>query len=103
MVGTRVKEISVVIANTEKGQAALERLQEIEFKQSTFEKAAAGNGQLNHPSKEGKRNEILNLYQNGGWNAFGAKISKENWSKKYSSQIKAVIPKKIKRWLKAKI
>lgn len=97
------KGISVVIANTEKGQAALERLQEIEFKQSTFEKAAAGNGQLNHPSKEGKRNEILNLYQNGGWNALEQRYQKKIGLRKYSSQIKAVIPKKIKRWLKAKI
>lgn len=97
------KGISVVIANTEKGKAALEGLQGVEFRQSTFEKAAVANGQLRHPSEQGKRSEILELYRSGGWNALEQRYQKRIGIRKYSSQIKAVIPLGLKRWLKNKI
>lgn len=97
------KGISVVIANTEKGKVALEGLQEVEFRQSTFKKAAVANGQLRHPSEQGKRSEILELYRSGGWNALEQMYQKKIGLKKYSSQIKAIIPQNIKRWLKANI
>lgn len=95
--------ISVVIANTERGKIALEKLSEIELRQSTFDKAAIANGQLRHPSEEGKRSEILDLYRNGGWDALERRYQKKIGLRKYSSQIKSVIPKNIKRWLKANI
>ena len=75
----------------------------MEFKKSTFEKAAAANGQLRHPSEQGKRQEILQLYRSGGWKALEQRYQKKIGLRKYSSQVKAVIPLFIKRWLKSKI
>lgn len=93
--------ISVIVVNTEKGQNILGELKKIECKQSQFEKAAVANGQLKHPSEKGKRNEILELYKKNGWGALEKRYKKKIGIKKYSSQIKYVIPKRLKRWLKA--
>ena len=51
----------------------------------------------------GKRQEILQLYRSGGWKALEQRYQKKIGLRKYSSQVKAVIPLFIKRWLKSKI
>lgn len=93
--------ISVVIANSQKGLETLEQLGElIELKPSSFEKAAWKNGQLNHPSKPGSRDELLKQYASGGWSALENRFHKNIGWRKYSSQVKSVIPAGIKRRLK---
>ncbi len=93
--------ISVVIANSEKGNQYLQRNDDIvEFKLSTFDKAATGNSQLRQPSKPGKRNEILDDYEKGGWVALESRFAKKRSWRKYSSQIKSMIPLRLKRRIK---
>ena len=69
--------ISVVIANTGRGEAFLADCADVlELKPSAFEKAAAGNGQLCHPSGRGKRDEIMATYREGGWEALERRFEK---------------------------
>ena len=95
------KGISVIIANTSRGIEVLNKLEEIEMRLSSFEKAAQGNGQLDHPSEKGKREEVVNLYRIGGWDALEDRYQREIGIKKYFSQVKAMIPQKLKRWMKS--
>lgn len=95
--------ISVIIANTDTGLNVIRYLSEIEMRPSTFEKAAQGNGQLSYPSDRGKREEILELYRVGGWKALEDRYQRNIGIKKYFSQIKSLIPKEVKRLIKAKI
>ena len=97
------KGISVIIANTEKGIDVLSKLNGIEKRRSTFEKAAHGNKQLSHPSEQGKRQEILNLFVTEGWEALEERYQKKIGFKKYSSQVKAIIPLRLKRCLKSRV
>lgn len=92
--------ISVVIANTQKGLSVLNSCSSIEMKQSTFEKAAVANHQLKAPVEKGKRDEIVTLYGEQGWEALEVRFKKNIGIKRYSSQIKSMIPLKLKRWLK---
>lgn len=96
------KGISVVIANTKKGVLALQNCSEhFDAKESTFEKAAAGNAQLKRPSaKKSQRGEILELYASHGWNAVAERFQKNIGLRRYSSQIKRLLPEKIKKYLK---
>ena len=95
--------ISVVIANTSKGLEVLNEIDGLEMRSSTFEKAAYGNKQLMHPSEKGKRQEILEQYRIGGWDALENRYQKKIGIRKYASQVKALIPLKMKRWLKGRI
>lgn len=95
--------ISVVIANTAKGLEVLNEIDGLEMRSSTFEKAAYGNKQLMHPSEKGKRQEILEQYRIGGWDALENRYQKKIGIRKYASQVKALIPLKMKRWLKGRI
>lgn len=95
--------ISVVIANTLKGLEVLNEIDGLEMRSSTFEKAAYGNKQLMHPSEKGKRQEILEQYRIGGWDALENRYQKKIGIRKYASQVKALIPLKMKRWLKGRI
>ena len=93
--------ISLVIANTLKGRELLDTVQNVlELRKSSFELAAAGNGQLSHPSKTGPREELLKTYEQGGWDAMESRFAKNIGWRKYSSQIKARIPSGMKRLLK---
>lgn len=65
--------------------------------------AAYGNKQLMHPSEKGKRQEILEQYRIGGWDALENRYQKKIGIRKYASQVKALIPLKMKRWLKGRI
>lgn len=93
--------ISVVLANTKKGQKYLNEAEGfIELKISNFERAAAGNGQLLHPSDAGKRTEILSEYSQGGWSALENRYNHNIGWRKYGSQVKALLPISVKRILK---
>lgn len=96
------KGVSVVIANTKKGVDLIKRNTELfELYESTFEKAARGNSQLNHPSKhDPKREEIIELYKKSGWNAVEERFNKNIGMKKYLGYIKSIIPAGLKRKLK---
>lgn len=98
------KGISVIIANTEAGKKFIEKVDKyIELKTSDFKKAAAGNAQLQRPSEPGQREEILDLYKNGGWKALDERFRKKIGWRYYKSQIKNLIPTGVKRWLKSRI
>lgn len=96
------KGISLVIANTKKGIDFLNSAKDIlDMKESTFEKAAVANAQLNYPSMPGKRKDIMETYRKGGWEALEKRFRKNISWKYYGSQIKSFIPKKVKRIIKA--
>ncbi|MCQ2548475.1 MAG: Coenzyme F420 hydrogenase/dehydrogenase, beta subunit C-terminal domain [Lachnospiraceae bacterium] len=98
------KGISVIIANTVHGEKLLaESITVLHLKESSFEKAAAGNGQLVHPSNICNRAELMELYMKEGWEAIEARFKKNIGWRYYSSQIKAIIPSAIKRKLKARM
>ena len=92
--------ISLVIANTGKGQALLEQLNTVHLLPSTFQKASAGNGNLRHPSTPGKREELLALYRHTGWEGLDTRFERSIGWRRYTSQIKSLIPAPIKRRLK---
>ena len=96
------KGISLVIANTQKGIEFLNSIKDIlDMRESSFEKAALANAQLNYPSMPGQRETILEIYLKGGWEALEKKFRKNIGWRYYSSQIKSFIPKKVKRMIKA--
>ena len=95
------KGISVAIANNEKGAALLKEYGEgIECKDSEFEAAARHNGQLNHPCDKGNRDDIVMLYRDKGWGAVESRFNSKIGWRRYTSQIKALLPASIKRILK---
>lgn len=96
------KGISVIIANTEKGLCRIESSADIlETKPSDFEKAAKGNAQLVHPASKGKRDEIVPLFESGGWSALDERFNKNIGFRKHSSAVKNKIPAPVKRLLKS--
>ncbi|MGN9152245.1 Coenzyme F420 hydrogenase/dehydrogenase, beta subunit C-terminal domain [Bariatricus sp. HCP3S3_E12] len=96
------KGLSVIIANTVKGEVLLNDMRFVlDLKESTFEKAAACNGQLRHPSKTGKRAELVELYASVGWDGLERRFKKNIGWHFYSSQIKSLIPGCVKRKIKS--
>ena len=94
--------ISLVIANTYKGAEVLKLAESyLDLKGSTFEKVAAGNAQLCHPSSPGKREEIVKLYCELGWEALEKRFQKNIGWRRYSSQIKAMLPSWLRRFIKS--
>ncbi len=96
------KGVSVIIANTDKGLRLINEHRGLfNLYESTFEKAAKGNAQLNVPTKyDHKREEILALYADGGWENVEVKFNNEIGLRRYSGYIKSLIPQKLKRTLK---
>lgn len=94
--------ISVVVANTKKGEDFLAVCDDmIDCKPSTFEKAAAGNAQLCRPVAGGKRDEIMQTYRDGGWDALEKRYESNIGFHKHASRVKSMLPKALKRKLKA--
>ena len=92
----------MIIASTQKGIDIVEENKKL-FKiyESSFEKASRGNEQLKRPSKYNpKREEILQLYAESGWEAVEARFNKNIGMKKYTGYIKSLIPNGLKRQLK---
>ncbi|WP_044914568.1 Coenzyme F420 hydrogenase/dehydrogenase, beta subunit C-terminal domain [Butyrivibrio sp. WCE2006] len=95
------KGISLIVANTNKGITELNELNDyLDLQASSFEKAAKGNAQLNHPSTSCNRDEIVDLYAKNGMGAIEQRFLSKIGLRKYSSHIKAFIPPKMKRALK---
>ena len=92
-----------MIANSEKGEKYLHQIKCLDTKTSLFEKAARANDQLRHPSNEGKRKEILSVFIKNGWHGLEREYQKNIGLKKYSSQIKSMLPNELKKWLKSQI
>lgn len=93
--------ISLVLVNTKNGQEFLERNRKsLELRESDFSKAFERNMQLRQPSESGRRDEILELYWKGGWRAVDNEFHKNIGVRKYSSQIKALVPLGLKKRLK---
>lgn len=93
--------ISVAIVNTDKGKKMLDLAGDaLLLKESSFNLAAAGNAQLCHPSQPGPREELMKIYAQGGWPALDHRYLKKIGWRKYTSQIKAMLPAGAKRLLK---
>lgn len=95
--------ISVVIANSAKGLDVLHDTTDLVLKESTFEKAAKDNHQLKAPVSEGKRSEVLSVYEQQGWEGLEKRYNQKVGICKHSSQLKALLPIGVKRWLKGKL
>ncbi len=97
------KGISVIIANTAKGENVLNGLScVLDLKESTFEKASEANHQLRLPSNPGKRDDILRLYNDAGWTAIEKRFKDNIGWRYYSSLIKSFLPNNLKRFIKSK-
>lgn len=93
--------ISLLIANTRKGADAIEEYETvIDLKESTFSQMAAGNAQLRAPSQIEKRDEIVKEYVEEGWKGLEKGYKAQIGYRRYSSQIKSLLPAKLKRQLK---
>lgn len=93
--------ISLIVVNTNKGLSELKSTESyIDYKESDFEMIALGNAQLQRPSVSLNRDEVLDLYIDGGWEAVDKRFNNSIGLHRYSSQLKALLPKKIKRVLK---
>lgn len=90
--------VSCVIANTEKGKAYLEKLKEsMKLYESSYEKVARGNDQLNHPSKKGRDREIIfELYTSGGYEAVDKYFRKQERLKRYITGFKFFVKTQVK-------
>lgn len=82
--------VSCAIANTEKGRIYLEKLKKtMKLHESSFDKVAEGNDQLNHPSEKGRdRDIILGLYSKGGYKAVEKYFRKQEKLKRYLTGLK---------------
>lgn len=96
------KGVSVIIANTKKGIEFIENNSDLFILyESAFEKAARGNGKLNHPtSYNEKRSAIIELYEKEGWKAVDNRFNKKIGIRKYSDHVKLLLPKGMKKCLK---
>jgi len=96
--------ISVVIANSEKGQQFLKSCKELKLVETVFAKASNGNPQLRMATKmPEKYKELMKLYSEKGYAGIESYINKRPFYKKYESRIKSFIPVSIKRFVKMKI
>lgn len=93
--------LSLVVANTDRGVDWIKKSQgAVEYRPSTFDKASARNGNLKHPTPmPSSRSFILDTYRNGGWDAIECEFKKLGW-RRYTTQIKKLLPKGVKRFLK---
>ncbi len=93
--------LSLVVANTDRGFSLIKKNQgTVEYRPSTFDKASARNGNLKHPTPmPSSRSYVLDTYVNGGWDAIECEFRKLGW-RRYTTQIKKLLPKGLKRFLK---
>ena len=95
------KGISCVIINTAKGSSEFDKYKSsLDTVETSFEKIAAKNAQLNRPCSAGDRKKILSSYADGGWEMVDKTFNKDNMLHKPMSFLKHLIPKKIRRYIK---
>lgn len=95
----RYTGISCVLANSLKGIELIKRLNDmVELVESSYDKAAALNGQLKEPSKQPEqREEILKLFSESGYEAVESKFKRELGNKVYLDKLKCMIPMGLKK------
>lgn len=96
------KGISCILINTEKGKRFLQQMEDrIWLDESSVEKVAKGNVQLNHPGHyTEKREKILDLYAQKGYEAVDDYFKRNNRIRIGYSYIKSMIPRSLKKEIK---
>lgn len=94
--------VSCILVNTEDGEAFLKKIAKgLNMHESSFEKVAKINDQLNRPSlKNNQHDEIMNLYETSGYTAVEQWYNKKLGVKKYFYYIWYKLPKKIRSILR---
>lgn len=98
------KGISCILVNTKKGKRVIKGVSnDLNMFESTFDKAAAYNGQLKNPStRSGEREKILGIFEKDGYDAVD-KYYRNNFRKERAYyKIKSMIPRSIKQKLKGR-
>lgn len=98
------KGISCILLNTEKGKEIIRSYgKKLSLHPSKFDKIAAENSQLIHPSIPlDCREKIMNIYKDGGFTALDKYFLKNAGMSVYVAKIKTKIPLSIKKFLKNK-
>lgn len=98
-----VKGISVIMLNTDIGISCLEQCKgNLDMYESTFESAARGNTQLREPSQYPQnREKLLDTYKKNGYEAVEKYYKKVYRMSVVKSRIAMLLPKSIKKILKA--
>lgn len=96
--------VSVLIVNSKKGMGLIGELSKfLDLTESTFEQARKKNRQLNSPiAKSDRREVILKIWRDGGHEAIANEYYRTNKRQIWMSNIKIVIPRPIKTFLKNK-
>jgi len=96
------KGISCMIINTKQGKKCMEKYGSgLSLYQSSFEKIANNNAQLNHPSlKSIRRQQILEMYSQYGYAVVEKWFSESLGAALYWIKLKDLLPKKLRTALK---
>lgn len=96
------KGVSCILVNTAQGKKLIDEFGDIlEIKESTFDKAARQNGQLNHPSKKNAdRETILEIYKDENYEGVEKWFFHKLGIKRYLYYIWEKLPRKIQLMLK---
>lgn len=95
------KGVSVIVANTIKGEKFIRSYNGLEIFESEYKKAEKINHQLSNPAKLNELREyVLELYKNEGYQAVESWFKKKEGKKIFINKIKRKIPSKIKQNLK---
>ena len=97
--------VSVLLVNSVKGMALIERLgNHLDLTQSTFEQAREQNGQLRQPTaKSYKREAILKTWREGGYQAVADEYYKSNKKQLVVFRIKMLVPQPVKQLVKKRM
>ena len=90
-----------MIINTAKGSSEFDKYRHsLNMVETSFDRIAMKNAQLNRPCSAGDREKILSVYADGGWGMVDKTFNKDNMLYKPMSFVKHLIPKKIRRYIK---
>ncbi|HWQ42980.1 MAG TPA: Coenzyme F420 hydrogenase/dehydrogenase, beta subunit C-terminal domain [Desulfosporosinus sp.] len=97
--------VSVLLVNSVKGMALIERLgNHLDLTQSTFEQAREQNGQLRQPTaKSYNREAILKTWREGGYQAVAEGFYKSNKKQLMMFRIKMLMPQPVKQLIKKRM
>ena len=96
------KGISCVLVNSDKGKKVIDAVSdELYMFSSTFERAAAYNGQLKSPSpRNAERDRVMEIYKRDGFEAVDTYYIKKYRKERLFYKVKSMIPRSIKKKLK---
>lgn len=87
------KGVSCCIVNTEKGKKMFESTEDLIWIKTDYKRVRAGNEPLNEPSKQsGKREQILDLYKQNGWDAVEQEFAKHGRIKRFVFRLYNMMP-----------